>query len=384
MSSVSADAPRRYHDLFDPRIPGFGFVFPLVLCAGMFVSSHVFLLFDYLVKQGSMAKETFPSFQIEQAVVSMTSAFLLLWLSRQLKNAWLIGLVYGACDNVIGITVSLISGLFKSSAISLRDWIPYTNLEGVATNLVWAVVLIGFLDIAIRLAGVRLLPILAAGIVGWLVFGLFTKLAYGQALWDWYDLARWATNGLISGLAMYIALRGQLALREGHAPPPKVEGLERVSKALFFTAIVTGTMAGYPVLAGAARDSSMVAQVLALAMLVFSGIVSLVLVHRMWSAIQDGAARTSPGRAVGLLFVPFYNIYWLFHVYKGFAEDFNAYRERHSLQAARLPAWLFLTFCILSLFGWIPAVGFPIVVATLFVEVFMIAKICDAVNAVPA
>ena len=103
----------------------------------------------------------------------------------------------------------------------------------------------------------------------------------------------------------------------------------------------------------------------------------------MWGAIQDGAARTSPGRAVGMLFVPFYNIYWLFQVYKGFADDFNAYRDQHSLQAAVLPAGLFLTYCILSLFSWIPVVSFLIVVARLFVEVFMIAKVCDAVNAIP-
>jgi hypothetical protein len=56
-------------------------------------------------------------------------------------------------------------------------------------------------------------------------------------------------------------------------------------------------------------------------------------VYRMWSAVQDGQARITPGRALGLLFVPFYNFYWVFRALPGWARDYNAYCERHGIRA---------------------------------------------------
>lgn len=49
-------------------------------------------------------------------------------------------------------------------------------------------------------------------------------------------------------------------------------------------------------------------------------IVFFVLTYRMWAAIQDGHARTTPGKAVGYQFIPFYNLYWVFQAYWGFAK----------------------------------------------------------------
>ena len=40
------------------------------------------------------------------------------------------------------------------------------------------------------------------------------------------------------------------------------------------------------------------------------------------ASIQDGYARTTPGLAVGLMFIPVFNIYWQFVALKGLAEDF--------------------------------------------------------------
>src|SRR6266852_5492001 len=41
-------------------------------------------------------------------------------------------------------------------------------------------------------------------------------------------------------------------------------------------------------------------------------VLTMSLWYRMWSAIQDGHARTTPGKAVGLMFVPLFNVYWMF------------------------------------------------------------------------
>jgi hypothetical protein len=50
-------------------------------------------------------------------------------------------------------------------------------------------------------------------------------------------------------------------------------------------------------------------------------IAAAMLHYRCWKAIPADIARTSPGAAVGLLFVPFFNFYWVFVSYAGLAED---------------------------------------------------------------
>ena len=48
---------------------------------------------------------------------------------------------------------------------------------------------------------------------------------------------------------------------------------------------------------------------------------TMILHYRCWKAIPVDVARTTPGAAVGLLFVPFFNFYWYFVSYAGLAED---------------------------------------------------------------
>jgi|GEM_PF-4319899 len=51
----------------------------------------------------------------------------------------------------------------------------------------------------------------------------------------------------------------------------------------------------------------------------------LVLIYRCWNLIQDGAPRTTPGAAVGLLFIPFYNYFWVFVAVADLAKGMNTY-----------------------------------------------------------
>jgi len=113
-------------------------------------------------------------------------------------------------------------------------------------------------------------------------------------------------------------------------------------------------------------------------------VVMAVLVYRMWVAIQDGSARTTPGKAVGLMFIPFFNFYWGFQVLWGFAKDYNRYVERHSVQVGKLPPGLFLAYFILCFAAAVPLVGPFVVAANAVVGSVMVSKICDAVNALPA
>jgi hypothetical protein len=82
-----------------------------------------------------------------------------------------------------------------------------------------------------------------------------------------------------------------------------------------------------------------------------------VLLYKAWSAIQDGRARATPARAVGFLFIPFFNLYWTFEAVWGFAKNYNRLVRRHGLDLELLPEWPFLIFSILTLshfFPWFP------------------------------
>jgi hypothetical protein len=97
-------------------------------------------------------------------------------------------------------------------------------------------------------------------------------------------------------------------------------------------------------------------------------VASLVLLHRAWTCINDGGARTSPRRAVGLLIVPIFNVYWVFHVAPGFATDFNLFIERHQIEARPLSRNLIFA-------AMVPLVGIVFCWG-------VIANICDSINCV--
>jgi hypothetical protein len=110
-------------------------------------------------------------------------------------------------------------------------------------------------------------------------------------------------------------------------------------------------------------------------------VVMLAAIYQMWSLIQDGYARTTPGKAVGFLFIPFFNIYWVFQSVWGFSKDYNRYIKRYAISTAPLPEKLFLAFAIISLLSLIPVIGW--VLAALISPILFIImtfKICESVE----
>lgn len=75
-------------------------------------------------------------------------------------------------------------------------------------------------------------------------------------------------------------------------------------------------------------------------------ILTFVCLHRACGTIQDGFARTTPGKAVGLMFVPLFNYYWVFQSFWGFAKDYNAHLDRYQSPLPRIATWPYLVFAI--------------------------------------
>lgn len=82
-----------------------------------------------------------------------------------------------------------------------------------------------------------------------------------------------------------------------------------------------------------------------------------VLLYRLWTVVQDGKARTTPGAAVGYLFVPVYNVYWVFVATMGLAEELNRCAQHRQLGIKPANRTLMIAFCLLTLLGAIPFVG---------------------------
>ncbi len=148
--------------------------------------------------------------------------------------------------------------------------------------------------------------------------------------------------------------------------------------------------------------------------LVCSAAIELMLFYKMWAAIKDNQASISPGRAVGFLFIPVFNIYWALLMLTGFTEDYNSFIIRRSIRAEKLPMTLFLiyaglfmaaaTFVTIPMICVFPFIGLisrafisyslPSWVLVFFASaagighfvtyILVAVKTCNAVNALPA
>ncbi len=117
---------------------------------------------------------------------------------------------------------------------------------------------------------------------------------------------------------------------------------------------------------------------------IYVAVVVSIFIYKAWASIQDGQVRAGPCKALGFLFIPLFNFYWVFQAVWGFAVDFNKYLARNNVNPARrLPEGLFLAFCILYVVSIIPFVGFVTGLADLVIAAILISKTCDSVNALP-
>jgi hypothetical protein len=171
--------------------------------------------------------------------------------------------------------------------------------------------------------------------------------------------------------------------------------MQRISKGLYLGGIIASmgfvmllSILSMLLIMDRDQEAGTIVAAITLIPLIFFVILWAFLVYKMWSAIQDGQARTSPGQAVGYLFIPFYNFYWVFVATWGFAKDYNAYIKRHNLNVPALPEALFLWYAILAVagvvIGFIPGINILHKIAAFVILIIMVTKICDGVNALPA
>ncbi len=94
-----------------------------------------------------------------------------------------------------------------------------------------------------------------------------------------------------------------------------------------------------------------------LPILITGAVLLAIFLYRAWSILPADEARTAPPLAVGLCFVPFFNLFWNFVAFWGLTKDLNAHAAKHAINAPRAHETLALISCILVPLGFVPLVG---------------------------
>lgn len=117
-----------------------------------------------------------------------------------------------------------------------------------------------------------------------------------------------------------------------------------------------------------------------LGLLIAGSIMGLMYLYRAWQLLQPNTTVSTPGRAVGFLFIPFYNLYWQFIAYWKWSQEWNrlvADRPEHS-SAPRQSEGLFLAYAILVAAGLL--LGALAIIPQIVLYLIAMKGLCNAVN----
>jgi len=118
--------------------------------------------------------------------------------------------------------------------------------------------------------------------------------------------------------------------------------------ALIFNALLIPVIIAMDI-AGAAQSPEAVIVIFLITVLpitVPAVVLSCIVHYKCWKAVPKEIARTTPGKAIGFLFIPFFNFYWAFVSYMGLAEDLNCAKGGKNYRS------LGITIAILFICSW--------------------------------
>jgi hypothetical protein len=82
--------------------------------------------------------------------------------------------------------------------------------------------------------------------------------------------------------------------------------------------------------------------------MLLSGVFFCINLYRAWACVQSGGVQVTPGKAIGFMFIPFFNLYWVFVAINGLPKDWNrvvsSYEDLKT--APKLSETTFLLYCI--------------------------------------
>jgi len=114
------------------------------------------------------------------------------------------------------------------------------------------------------------------------------------------------------------------------------------------------------------------------------GVVFMSMLHyKCWMALPQQHRFTTPGRAVGFLFIPFYNFYWAFVSWPKLSEGLINWQRSEGINPTDTKS-LALTYAILFVcgltIGQIPGLGILIGIAEVVIFILYYLKVVGALN----
>lgn len=124
--------------------------------------------------------------------------------------------------------------------------------------------------------------------------------------------------------------------------------------------------------------------VIAVAVILYIILIVLTLkyLYRCWLIVNTatgGYVKATPGQAVGFLFIPFFNLYWVYVAYYGWSQEYNKISAQHGWNN-QVPEGIFLTNCILQSCALIPLVNYIVGLGQLVIGPIMIYHMCRTIN----
>lgn len=179
-------------------------------------------------------------------------------------------------------------------------------------------------------------------------------LVWHKSMPDW--AAAWQTP--LAGLAEQLdPIPASGAIRSGRPEPVRVKAdlspearakMARQLKALWWVFAV-----GVGGASGLLKVDIIAPKVFIAAFLV--GVVAFfMMIYQLWNAIQDGNPRTTPGKAVGFMFIPIFGVYWIFQAIWGLAKDINKYIREKNIPVKEVPTGVSLAASIMMLLSNFP------------------------------
>ena len=110
-------------------------------------------------------------------------------------------------------------------------------------------------------------------------------------------------------------------------------------------------------------DNALVVFLLCVLSFLLSGLFGCLILHKLWSLIPAHKAKTTPSKAVGFLFVPVFNFYWIFVAIHELAKALNAESGRQSVSkvASFIYCYLLVVAPLVAIIEgqpWILAIGY--------------------------
>lgn len=130
-----------------------------------------------------------------------------------------------------------------------------------------------------------------------------------------------------------------------------------------FLAFAGGVMVGIAQSSGSSMTFGLLPLVFGVLLVGIASVYFFMVLFRSWTLLEGSTAKMTPERAVGFLFIPFFNIYWIFRAIKDLADAMNEFIETNNLPVKKISVKLSLAASVafalnaVAILGPISALG---------------------------